>query len=426
MQKIVDSEKFYGLQVAFEKLDKILSTQWKNGLIPHRTGFVEREWDVPHTALEGFAYDTSGITHPPLLGMVLGELFDKKPFHMKWGDFLEGLERYHTYLYRFRDPEDTGLVSIVHPEESGARSSSAYETVDTDKIINHFSRFGYDQNIIYQESSFNVKDVFFNTLLVMSLRKEYEMNKKLYNLTNDEELLQRASLAKRRELKTTSSIFETLWDEEETCFFNYDVREEKRKEIRTFHSLIPLVLGVKNEKTEKTLSMMKSSHFQPQQGFGVTTTSMESGVFRPDKKWEGSVSPVVNWLLWKGLKQYHPEDARDMLSQSTSLISESFRDEEGITPAKSLLQYKKDTHRSLRDELMNILGWLEIRDKPREDLWIRMEDEELPNRDLANKYRTPLFAEAYVPRETDTYIRGAPLDTHSVSSASVFLMMIND
>jgi hypothetical protein len=138
---------------------------------------------------------------------VFGRLAEPAAHLAEFLAMAEGLERFHAFLLRERDPQGEGLVACVHPWETGTDNSPAFEPLmertrayveaqqislagfaradrtyvpaahrPTDRdyvaffgLIAHYRDCAYDQRCITQSTPFLWQDVMFNTLLVIAL-----------------------------------------------------------------------------------------------------------------------------------------------------------------------------------------------------------------------------------------------------------------
>jgi len=135
-------------EAAFNELLSLIAGQWNNGLIPHiiynpgesRYYPPADQWQTSSFTSNGIK--TSGITDPPLLAIAAEYLCEKASDEQKKQDFihklLPSIMAYHDYLKRYRDPEDSGLLTIVHPWESGTDDSPRWDSllkrIDLDMI----------------------------------------------------------------------------------------------------------------------------------------------------------------------------------------------------------------------------------------------------------------------------------------------------
>ena len=124
----------YDQKRARQELISLFSQQWPNGMLPQiifnpdTLGhyFPEPDfWQVPGGRL------TSGITMPPLHATACRHIYESATDGEAAKDFLRfmfpSLMALHRYLYRERDPDESGLVYIRHPWESGIDNSPAWD-----------------------------------------------------------------------------------------------------------------------------------------------------------------------------------------------------------------------------------------------------------------------------------------------------------
>jgi glycogen debranching enzyme len=200
-------------EAAFNEIISLIAGQWNNGLIPHiiynpgeaRYYPPADQWQTTRFTRNGIK--TSGITDPPLLAIAAEYICAHASVEQKKRDFIKNvlpsIMAYHDYLKRYRDPEDCGLLTIVHPWESGTDDSPRWDSVlnridlnmiptdiktDVDlnrKDIRHhnsqerpikadyyryiylielFKDLAWDYTKIIHETPFAVKDILFNSI----------------------------------------------------------------------------------------------------------------------------------------------------------------------------------------------------------------------------------------------------------------------
>ena len=146
-------------EAAFNELLSLVAGQWNNGLIPHIIYNPDEARYYPPSDLWQTAkftqhgIKTSGITDPPLLAIAAKYVCDHGADEQKKQAFIKtilpSLMAYHNYLQRYRDPERCGLLTIVHPWESGTDDSprwdSILERIDLNSIPAHI-KADVDQN----------------------------------------------------------------------------------------------------------------------------------------------------------------------------------------------------------------------------------------------------------------------------------------
>src|SRR5215216_7421874 len=204
---------------ATSELETLFASQWATGKVPHivfnpeappKSYFPDAErWSS--SALSADAPDqsrTSGLCQPPVHAVAVRRIWetargkeerrvDRARAFLK--DNYLRLFAWHRYLLTARDPEESGLVTIYHPWESGTDNSprwdaalaavevgdlSPYERHDLQHVedasqrptdaeydrylwlVESIKRRGCDEGIIYESHPFLVKDVLFSSILV--------------------------------------------------------------------------------------------------------------------------------------------------------------------------------------------------------------------------------------------------------------------
>ena len=198
------------LERAFQEVQTLLKGQWSNGFLPHiifhnpsDTYFPGPEVQASHLSVFAPEIPTSGITQPPVLGWVLGEMYAFAKADSRTLPFLQEVYdqvyKAHEYLYTYRDPNQEGLVYICHNWEAGTDNTpvwdSIWETMDSPEyelerkdnlhiaashrpsnreyqhyihLIELFKSWKYDDDLIASKSPFLVQDPLFNAMLIAS------------------------------------------------------------------------------------------------------------------------------------------------------------------------------------------------------------------------------------------------------------------
>ena len=108
---------------AWREIEALFEGQWEDGMLPH---IIFRRIDpeyFPGPDVWGSNTDppTSGHSQPPVVASVVRWLVetgvgaDERRAHA----LFPGLLASHGWWHRYRDPDETGLVGIIHPWESG-------------------------------------------------------------------------------------------------------------------------------------------------------------------------------------------------------------------------------------------------------------------------------------------------------------------
>ncbi len=110
---------------AWQELDALFAGQWDDGMVPHIVFHKPAEGYYPGPEIWGtrHAPPTSGISQPPVITSAVLRLFreakDREAAGKNARALFPKLLAWHRWWHETRDPERSGLVTSVHPWESG-------------------------------------------------------------------------------------------------------------------------------------------------------------------------------------------------------------------------------------------------------------------------------------------------------------------
>lgn len=344
---------------AVQEMRSLFRAQWRNGMVPQivfnpdapeGSYFPDAaRWDVAartEDAPRGIA--TSGIIQPPVHAIAIREICDAaepEQAHAIAAEFYQPLLNWHRYLMSARDPEGSGLITIVHPWESGMDNSPrwdapmariavpegelpSYERRDlahvadpvqrpTDEdydrymwIVEVLKRAGYQVNQIYDELPFRVKDIFSSAILVSA----------------NEALIRIADLADGDvdDLPIIESWIDrgrnglaAQWDVNRLLCCDRDLVSGEDIVAETIASFAPILAGQITAETRTALTRLWSSDAftgNPALRWPLPpSTSPDDPGFVATRYWRGPVWPVMNWLLWRAWSRVGEEAIADAL-----------------------------------------------------------------------------------------------------------------
>ena len=123
----------FNINFALDEISTLLKGQWKDGMIPHILFHDKNTKYFPnHTVWDcGNKIASSGITQPPIIVSILKQILDNhkisKIQEKKIIIIIKKLKKYLKWFIKFRDPKKKGLISILHPWESGYDNSSIWD-----------------------------------------------------------------------------------------------------------------------------------------------------------------------------------------------------------------------------------------------------------------------------------------------------------
>jgi hypothetical protein len=422
----------YGEKRAVNEVLSILESQWRNGMLPHirfvggRGGYSPDagEWGVPREVSGNACLATSGITQPPLLGYSLGKMVEKarnvEAMLREVDRVYARVNEYHAFLLRERDPDGEGLVSVVHPWETGTDDSPCLDEPisrtrafleergveqrikkrkDTNTVsreyrptASHYDCFGrligffremkYDQTRILRESPFVVQDVLFNAIFAASAKSLSVLAGELSGRHRGtpkeayyrEEKERNATMHER----IRAAIRTKLYDEKSGLFYSFDVAAGKHLRVDTIHSVSPLFGECATEEQAGKIQERLRCEEEFLTETVIPTVSRKMPQFDPLRYWRGPVWPVTNWLVHEGLKKYDGKKA-EALRQSTIRTIEQNRKTSGerfLSLAASLMMYNsyrdrfttpsraQYQHGWLWDSCLAAVGWVHVPEEP--------------------------------------------------------------
>ncbi|MBX6388573.1 MAG: glycoside hydrolase [Frankia sp.] len=344
----------------------LLRGQWPNGMIPHVI-FAETDdfyhagpqrWRIDRYVTTATGVHTTGITQPPMIAEAavrVGEMLTPSERADFYRELLPGLIRFHEFLHVERDPDDHGLVTLVHSWESGMDNTppwmeatlpltprrvkvlrrlgtaEALDALRRDakevppeerltaadlftlyRVVRELRRSGYEFRRIRETDVPLVEDVAFNAILVRA-------NDHLTEIAAEVGV----ALPKRltRSMRRCRAAMEQLWSQ--STYFSRDFRTGKLLRHETIAGFLPLYAGVvPEERVDGMVKAMTSPRYWP--GYGVASVPTDAPAFLPRCYWQGPVWININWLLADGLERYgRHEAARELRASILNLISSS-------------------------------------------------------------------------------------------------------
>jgi hypothetical protein len=334
---------------AMQEMRSLFRAQWRNGMIPHivfNPAMAPGEyfpgperWACDEVAPDAPAgVRTSGICQPPVHALAVqravaaaGPERGRRYAEEAFGPLFE----WHRYLLSARDPESSGLITIVHPWESGMDNSprwfdameaiavdperlASYERADLrhvedastrptradyDRylwIVDRLIDAGYRVDEVYRDLPFRMKDVFFSAILVAA----------------NEALLRLAALAGAsiEQVEIIESWVErgrrglaAQWDDARAMCRDRDLISGRDVTVRTIASFSPLIAGhLTPAHREALLAVWRSEAMvgDPRLRWPLPpSTSPTEPRFSPRAYWRGPTWPVMNWLFWWALQR---------------------------------------------------------------------------------------------------------------------------
>ncbi|HEX3245309.1 MAG TPA: trehalase family glycosidase [Chloroflexota bacterium] len=315
---------------AEREIENFLRVQAADGFLPHVVF-----WDEDHVPLWGsllskstFHPHLSAITQPPVLAIAVEAVYSKTRSERFLEGVLPALSRYHDWLERERDPDRTGLLSIISADESGMDELPIFQYAAGLKhnsvwLFHFFNRradvlnklHAYRLRTIFAADYFTVKDLLFNCLFI-------EAERALARLLRTAGDAAGAARADQRAAWSAAALMRLCWDGEEHIFYPLYSRRNKRIPVKTVTSLVPLFLS---DLPPERADRLVKEHVLNQDEFFLKypfpSVSKDEAFFAPEALpfywikalWRGPTWFSTNWLLVKGLRKHGYDEIADLV-----------------------------------------------------------------------------------------------------------------
>jgi len=351
------------------ELWSLFKAQWSTGMVPQIVfdlnvgrGAYEpgpNTWGTALHAPPGTA--TSGICQPPVHAIALGRIREVAAARSAAllhevddaiVDLYPRLARWHRWLHEVRDPEGTGLVTILHPWESGLDNSPRWDrpmsAIDpgpcdhdlprpdltyvrqaderpTDGeyrryrfLVDQLVAVDHDQEKAMAEHPFRVADVFFSAILAAA----------------DEVLADLAPVAgrpgdaapHRASAASTRAALDAAWDPELRACLDQDRITGRAIRADTIGGFAPLIAGCSIDRAAVLVDRLLGPTYAGADGLAwplPLTTATTDPRFDRRGYWRGPQWPPITWLLWWSLQRLgHRRTAEHLRSTAIDQLRE--------------------------------------------------------------------------------------------------------
>ncbi len=319
---------YFNMEYAIEELEKLISGQWEDGMIPHILFHDNDESYFPnHKTWDcGNMVPSSGITQPPIIATIIKKIVDHNKLDIsqmkRMEIIIKKLKKYLDWFYNYRDTNKIGLAAIIHPWESGldnspiwdgpldkvkieenlkyerrdlnvSRSSNRPLKKDYDgyiTLLNQFKKNKYNPTKIVNDSMFNVIDIGFNSILIRATKDLVEVSKK-FNLDFTD--------LKNKISKSEESLIKFYKDEDQS-FFSYDFKNHNLIKVDAISNYFILFANLENQEINyKIIDKLKK--YNSQKDYFFTTVNPKDKTFEETRYWRGPVWINSNWIIYQGL-----------------------------------------------------------------------------------------------------------------------------
>jgi len=330
---------------AWREIETLMRAQWESGMVPHIVFWQDDEGYFPGSKEWGTHHSppTSGITQPPVAATIVRKLYERSGDKDRAAKLIDALDKWHQWFATARDPEQRGLVAIIHPWESGRDNLPDWDKplsfVDTSEVgtyqrrdTQHIDadqrpsetdydrymalvRFGRDRNwddkAIAADSPFWVADVGINAIL---RRAEYDLACLAETLGNTQLATRAHQRAKRLE-----KGFEGLWSDELNGYVSLDMHRNEKAQNLSAGSWLAFYAGhVLPDHAEPMIALLNSWISQVE--FAIPSFDPSHELFDSIRYWRGPVWAIINWMIADGLAQNDHDALAERVRRDTETL----------------------------------------------------------------------------------------------------------
>jgi hypothetical protein len=337
---------------AQQELESLLAAQWTDGRLPQIVFDPSRDDDYSPGAafwrsdlIPGSpSVPTAGLIQPPNHAWAAWLVHEADPAESERRGFLRRsypkLVAWHEYLSSRRDRGGSGLVSVVHPWESGMDNSPYWDAVlgrVTESYVGSIPR----PDLLHADATERPSNAEYGKYLSLAARyRDHDcddVDPGFPFLAEDpavNALLARSELALARiagvlgedvachlaRAERITASLEQLWSEELGCYVARDVVTGELQQFRTVSGLVPLLLE-DGPHAERLLETLDGPHFALGSSVLVPSYDLEARNFDPSNYWRGPGWFNTSWLVAQALLERGETDAATRLGDAMSLIA---------------------------------------------------------------------------------------------------------
>ncbi len=314
-----------------------------------------RIWQSQQNPLAPRGVETSCITQPPVTAIAAWRVAQALPSGERTpflAELFPKLVAYHEWLYRDRDPDECGLVTLIHPWECGldttppwmqalasmplpwwARAATRLHLAHVMRFLRRDTkyvpsvqrptdneglgmlvlarlakRYGFELRRMPPSRSVLIQDLAFNAIFAAANRSLTLIAAEL-----DQPLPPEFQDCFAR----TTAAIEELWNEDAGEYFSRDAVTGELLRISTIATFLPLFAGVSSSERAGALiaRLRATSGFWPR--FPVPTVPTDAPEFRDEAYWKGPTWLNMNWMIVEALDDHDEHDLAEQLRQRT-------------------------------------------------------------------------------------------------------------
>ncbi len=270
--------------------------------------------------------DRSSISPPPLVAVAANLVFERSNDRAFLGKIYPQLSKYHDWFDRRRDPDQDGLVCIIHPWEAGgdvlprwdrgmkfeqfSHEAGRAARIELAKIL---TKHDNDPSVLAQQGWFHVEPMDYNAIRAADMDAMSDMALTLDRPEEAANWQRRAEAI--REAFQAKMIVDGLPYDLEGLDEEHIIQASAGQFVTLFGGCLT------SEQAQRLVQQLQKARFWTP--FPVPTSPTDAVTFAPELYWRGNVWPCTNWLIYQGLRRYGYHDlAKELAVRSLTLLEQ--------------------------------------------------------------------------------------------------------
>lgn len=339
----------YNKERALREINSLFNGQWENGMIPQIIFHTNNTTYFPGPEIwqSNTTPPSSCISQPPVLAtiiwymMTLG-LEDKSILN----NYFDKLIKYHKWFVKNRDPYNKGLLSIIHPWESGRDNSpdwdSAINAIKIDdsihlerkdnthidekqrptnddynrymQIVYKCKELNWDNKKIYDEGLFNVCDPGIQFIFIRACKDLYKIAVYLQR-TEYYDILEEW-------IEHYSTNCNKLWNIHVNAYSSLNIKTGELHDCISCASMLYAYANI-GSKEQRNAMIKHSKRILHATKYGFPSYDPHQKRFNSKKYWRGPVWCIINFMLSIGFASIKEVELSKKIKTNTSVMIEN-------------------------------------------------------------------------------------------------------
>jgi glycogen debranching enzyme len=334
----------FDIDRALSELEALMRGQWADGMIPqiifHQP--ADSYFPGPDVWRTHHSIPTSGITQPPVFAIALAFVAERsgKEFEARIAALYRAALAHHRWWARARDPEQRGIVAVLHNWETGRDNSPEWDApfarvpqttttiiirrdlshIDAEMrprdedyrryihLVDRYAALRWEPAALWRSAPFKVADIGINAILGAAEEALGALALRFGTPAERDEITGR-----RARLATGLA---GLWSEDAGIYLSRDLIGENPLPVRVSAGFLPLLTETCPSRAQQSLAR-HLDHILRDNLLPVPSTFPSESGFEPKRYWRGPVWAVVNYLIARGFERHGFTEQANGLKQAT-------------------------------------------------------------------------------------------------------------